>query len=90
MFRRKIAKMSIYLTLILLLLLPLSLKVMQHKSEKFKFVEYTVQPGDTLWSIAGEFNQPGKDVRELIYNIRKVNDISPVIHPGQVVLVPVK
>jgi LysM domain len=43
----------------------------------------TVQPGDTLWSIAGQVD-PGRDPRRVIERIRRVNHLDSVsLTPGQ-------
>lgn len=43
----------------------------------------TVQPGDTLWSIAGQV-APGRDPRGVIERIRESNDLTSVsLIPGQ-------
>lgn len=53
-------------------------------------VAYTVQPGDTLWSISEKMNPAGADVRETIGTVRGLNDLdaSVLIHPGQVLQLP--
>ena len=52
------------------------------------FTSYQVQPGDTLWSIAGERYQ-GADVRERVGEIERANGLTtPVIVPGEVLKVP--
>lgn len=52
-------------------------------------VAYTVQPGDTLWSISAEMTPPGADVRETIAEVRGLNDLEvSIIHPGQVLQLP--
>ena len=60
-----------------------------NKEEKI-FIKYTVKEGDTLWRIAKRYNRDGEDVRKLIYEIREHNNITPMIYPGQEILVPVK
>lgn len=52
-------------------------------------VAYTVQPGDTLWSISEEMTPAGADVRETIGAVRGLNELdASVIHPGQVLQLP--
>ncbi|MCF6733621.1 LysM peptidoglycan-binding domain-containing protein [Blastococcus sp. KM273129] len=47
-----------------------------------------VEPGDTLWSIAGAA-AGGRDVRDVIVDIRRLNELgSAAIAPGQVLLLP--
>lgn len=47
-----------------------------------------VEPGDTLWSIAGAA-AGGRDVRDVIDDIRHLNELgSAAIAPGQVLLLP--
>jgi LysM domain len=47
----------------------------------------TVQPGDTLWSIAGEV-APGRDPRRVIEQIRQSNHLgSASLTPGQTLMV---
>lgn len=48
----------------------------------------TVQPGDTVWSIAAAHSQGG-DVRDAVAAIAAANHIEGgVIRPGQVLIVP--
>jgi LysM repeat protein len=51
---------------------------------------HTVAPGETLWNIA-QLYSPQADPRKAVYIIRKVNNMhnSPVVYPGQQILVPV-
>jgi LysM repeat protein len=47
---------------------------------------YTVQPNDTLWKIAEGYTDG--DPRELIYQIKQLNNIGSVIQPGQELKIP--
>lgn len=47
-----------------------------------------VRPGDTLWSIATE-NAGNKDIRQYIYNLKKVNQLeNATIYTGQKLYLP--
>ncbi|MGN0710919.1 MAG: LysM peptidoglycan-binding domain-containing protein [Anaerovoracaceae bacterium] len=52
-------------------------------------LEIQIQYGDSLWNIASEFGPADKDIRETVYEICALNDISAdSIYPGQIILVP--
>lgn len=46
------------------------------KDSEVNYTFYTVKSTDTLWSIACEHTPNNKDVRETIYEIKKLNDIT--------------
>ncbi len=51
---------------------------------------YRVVGGDTLWDIASEYTVAGEDVRRVVFEIRRLNDLDgSVIIPGQVLRVPI-
>ncbi len=51
-------------------------------------VQYRVQPGDSLWTIAAQ-RYPGSDVRDRVGEIEKLNGLqSPIIIPGEELRVP--
>ena len=51
-----------------------------------KYEEYVVSTGETLWSIASENKKEGQDVREYIYELRKLNNLDDcIIYPNQVI-----
>ncbi len=54
-----------------------------------RYARYTVQGGDTLWSIAKTY-RPDADPREIVWEIQQASDATALIRPGQVLLVPVK
>lgn len=63
-------------------------KVMANTKSVPIYQTYTVQPGDTLWSIA-EDNRVHNDIREDIYNIEQLNHCTANIKVGQELLIPV-
>ena len=51
-------------------------------------IVYTVQPGDTLWHIAGEHISDDENIEELLYQIRQDNNIQgAAIQPGQKIII---
>jgi LysM repeat protein len=49
-----------------------------------------VQPGQTLWSIAKDF-APQRDVRETVYEIRRINGLdSAMVRSGQILVLPAR
>lgn len=49
----------------------------------------TVQPGDTLWQIAAVYGDERRDIRDVIYHIKRQNHLSTAdIYPGQVLIIP--
>lgn len=87
MKKNKLVKTIIALSIILLILIPLTPRV--HSQSKVTYSKFTVSSGDTLWTIASQFINKNDDVRELIYNIKKVNNLnSAIILPGQELLIP--
>lgn len=52
-----------------------------------RYARYTVQGGDTLYSISKRL-YPDKDWRMVVHEITVVNGITPVIHPGQIIYIP--
>ncbi len=54
------------------------------------YEEVIVAEGDTIWYIALEFMPRNYDVREMVYNIRQLNNMKNVsIHPGETIKVPI-
>ena len=39
-------------------------------------VSFTVNKGDTLWTIAQEYKADNKDIRQYIYELKKINNIT--------------
>ena len=59
-------------------------------SGEYSVVSVTVQPGDTLWTIAKEYKPAGADLRAYVYEIAENNGVEDCnIIPGQVLFVPI-
>lgn len=52
------------------------------------YVEHVVSGGETLWDIA-VMHRPDADPREIVWEIREINGITPLVRVGDVVRVPV-
>jgi LysM repeat protein len=57
-----------------------------------QYILVSVSSGDSVWNIATRYNNDKKDIRELIYFIRKINGLNnnAEIHPGQILKIPVQ
>jgi LysM repeat protein len=51
-------------------------------------IVYVVQPGDTLWSIAGSINPDGRDLRATVDRLVDAAGGS-ILQPGQRIALPV-
>lgn len=51
---------------------------------------HTVAPGETLWGFAEEIAGPREDVRDVVADLRELNELgSAALQVGQTILVPV-
>jgi len=48
----------------------------------------TVQPGDTLWELAGRYGSSSRDTGWTVYEIERLNATGPLIRPGQELIIP--
>ena len=81
----------IFILLSIILLLSGFSSVKSHFSGNTKeFVAVYVSSGDTLWNIASKNNYENKDIRKLVYEIKKFNNLnSNTIYAGDKILIPV-
>jgi len=57
--------------------------------DAIKYTTIQVQAGDTLWNLAREYGSTKKDVREVIYEICKLNDVTAeTLQAGQYITIP--
>lgn len=58
-----------------------------YSQPEYRFVY--IDQGDTLWNIAQSNIKPGKDIREYIYEIKQINNLSSSeLFVGQELLIP--
>lgn len=67
----------------------------KHKSYEYEFKEYIISEDERLWNIAEEEVEKnsyykGEDIRQVIYEIQKDNNIDSNIFPGQVIKIRIK
>ena len=49
-------------------------------------ITYTISKGETLWSIAKRYKQDNQDIRDYIYKIEKLNNMtSAMVYEGQTI-----
>lgn len=83
-----------FITLSLLILIALAtLIVSSHKShsqEEIYFNEYRVGEGDTLWKISNYYSDGNIDIRQFIYEIKRLNDMeTSAIYEGDIIKIPI-
>ena len=55
------------------------------------FDEITVNPGDTLWTLAGPYRPEGMDIRHYVDIVAEINGVEDgIIQPGQLIALPRK
>lgn len=57
-----------------------------------RILNYTIVPGDTLWTLASKTTSRSEDVRKQLTQIQKLNrlDINQPLQPGTLIVIPVK
>lgn len=58
-------------------------------AEKIEYSEVQVVDGDTIWQLAKMYGNSSKDIREVIFQICKINNIkADTLKAGQTILIP--
>lgn len=71
--------------LVFLLIALFNISIAKTNSEA-EIIDYTIAPGQTLWSIAKEYTPDNKDIRQTIYEIKQLNNMTDsTIYPGQTI-----
>ena len=61
-----------------------------HGSTVTEYKTIEISAGDTLWAIADKYCPDDMDPREMVYDIRKANDMSDSsLNVGQTLIVPI-
>lgn len=66
---------KVLLCIVFFVLLIVGIEKTKTSSSQYTLENYTVQSGDTAWSIMSKRNFANKDIRELVYFIEKDNGI---------------
>lgn len=64
------------ITILIFLLIALFNISVAKSNEEAEIISYTVSRGETLWDIAKEYTPNNKDIRQTIYEIKKINNIT--------------
>jgi LysM repeat protein len=84
----RMARRLAVLATVLLMLLGVGFAHGVQGTAPVEYESVTVQPGDTLWSLA-ERRYPGEDVRTRVAEIERANGLGdPVLHSGQTLRLP--
>ena len=55
-----------------------------------EYIEIEIQPGDTLWDLAGIYMSDYKDIRRAVYTLKEINGIEAhELQTGRTLLIPV-
>ncbi len=91
--KRKFARAIIILVISILIIFVFAIK--SYSAVEIKYKEKYICNGDTLWSIAKEEitnNEyfKDKDIREVIYELRKINNLNALsLKEGDILSIPV-
>lgn len=82
--KRKFLKNIVTLIFIIIITFMCLNSIFDKEEVITKEIQYTVSKGERLWDIAEQYKRPGQDIREYIYEIRKLNNMeNATIYEGQ-------
>lgn len=59
-------------------------------NKETEIIDYTITPGQTLWSIAREYTPNSKDIRDTIHEIKDLNNMQDSnIYAGQTIKIKI-
>lgn len=70
------------------LIILLLLGSVSKPKQAVQYISYTIEPGDTLWSISKEYAPKNSDIRNYIYLVTEQNQIGANLQVGQVIEIP--
>lgn len=75
-----------FLVTLIALIILITVLILTNKTHKLSGTqEYTIQSGETLWSIASTFRPSTMSIQEYIYNLQQFNQINSTIYPEQTI-----
>lgn len=86
-------RLCLFITFLLILIISLASSfILKGKAMEApeRYLLWTVNEGDTLWSIARDYLPQGRDIREYIYEIKEINQLQTSnIRIGQQLQIPI-
>ena len=74
---------------VLSILITFLFSIISFSESNSNFIKHEIQSGESLWLIASQYHGQNVDLRKIIYEIKKINQIdSSVISPGKELLIP--
>lgn len=81
-------KFVLSVTILTLLIISIFNLAFANVEKSITIDEHTVVCGETLWSIATKYKKEGQDIREYIYELRKLNNLENCsLNVGQDILI---
>lgn len=74
------------IAILIFLLIALFKTSIAKTNSEAEIIDYTINKGETLWNIAKEYTPDNKDIRQTIYEIKQLNNMTDsTIYPGQTI-----